>query len=105
MNRRLVVGVMGSGRDRHETLAIPLGKLLASLHVDLLTGGGQGVMAAVSESFFHCPQPRGRVIGIIPCQQGQPSVPKDGYPNQWVETAVLTHLSGGLWSSSLPPWE
>lgn len=89
---RPVVGVMGSGRDKHETLAKPLGELLARLDVDLLTGGGQGVMAAVSESFYHCPQRQGRVIGIIPCQQDHPELPAIGYPNEWVETAIFTHL-------------
>ncbi len=53
-------------------------------------------MAAVSEAFYNTPNRQGRVIGIIPCVQGEPAVAPGGYPNPWVETAIFTHL----WKSS-----
>ncbi len=56
-------------------------------------------MAVVSKSFYETPDRRGLVIGILPCDEspekpkdGGPK-PKDGYPNQWVEIPVLTHLA------------
>ncbi|HUT02907.1 MAG TPA: DNA-binding protein, partial [bacterium] len=47
--RRLpIVGVLGSGSEPHEEKAKPLGEWLAREGVHLLTGGGGGVMEAVS---------------------------------------------------------
>ncbi len=48
-------------------------------------------MAAVSKSFYDTPNRQGLVIGILPCDESLEN-PKDGYPNQWVEIPVLTHL-------------
>ena len=48
-------------------------------------------MAAVSKSFYDTPNRRGLVIGILPCDESLKK-PPDGYPNQWVEIPVLTHL-------------
>lgn len=49
MRRLPVVGVMGSGSEAHEPDASRIGRWLAEEGVHLLTGGGGGVMAAVSE--------------------------------------------------------
>ena len=49
-------------------------------------------MAAVSKSFHDTPNRRGLVIGILPSDESLVN-PKDGYPNQWVEIPVQTHLS------------
>lgn len=81
-----VVGVMGSGSATHEERSVPLGRRLAELGVHLLTGGGAGVMAAVSKAFHETPGRRGLVIGVIP------GTPPPGYPNPWVELAIRTHL-------------
>ncbi len=87
------VGVMGSGSDEHEPLARGVGTLLARLGVNLLTGGGRGVMRAVSRAFTQSPRARGVCIGIIPCRsEGERGVPKEGYPNEFVELAIHTHL-------------
>ncbi len=53
-------------------------------------------MAAVSKSFHDTPNRRGLVIGVLPSDESLVN-PKDGYPNQWVEIPVQTHLplSGG----------
>jgi len=88
VRRRPVVGVMGSGSEAHEDLAVPLGRLLASLPVDLLTGGGGGAMASVSRAFATTPGRSGLVIGVLP---GSPD-PPPGYPNPWVEIVIRTHL-------------
>lgn len=93
VERRPVVGVMGSGREPWSERARPLGQLLARLGVHLLTGGGGGVMAAVSEAFASVHPRTGRVLGVLPCREGDPHcAPPPGYPNPWVEIAVATHL-------------
>ena len=86
-----MVGVMGSGSDAHGDLAVPLGRWLAGRGVHLLTGGGGGVMTAVSRAFHETPGRRGLVIGVLP---GDPRTgePPPGYPNPWVEVAIRTHL-------------
>ena len=92
-----VVGVMGSGIDEHDDLAAPLGRWLARRGVHLLTGGGRGVMAAVSRAFHAVADRRGLVIGVLPAEaetgtpEGTP--PPPGYPNPWIELPIRTHLS------------
>jgi uncharacterized protein (TIGR00725 family) len=84
---------MGSGSQAHDELTKPLGELLARLGVHLLTGGGAGVMAAVSEAFTSIESREGLSIGILPAEEGDPPCrPKPGYPNPWVELAIATHL-------------
>ena len=91
-NRLPIVGVMGSGTEPHSERTVPLGEWLARRGVHLLTGGGGGVMASVSEAFWSIRDRRGSVIGVIPGdERGQ--VAKAGYPNPWVEIAIRTHLS------------
>jgi uncharacterized protein (TIGR00725 family) len=87
------IGVMGSGTDEHDDLARPLGTLLAHLGVNLLTGGGPGVMTAVGRAFIRARHERGISIGVIPCQsEAVRHRPKPGYPNPFVELAIYTHL-------------
>jgi len=87
-----IVGVMGSGTRSHNTRARMVGRWLAGVGVHLLTGGGSGVMAAVSEAFFKVSDRKGSVIGIIPGgRDGRPPAPA-GYPNPWVEIPIFTHL-------------
>lgn len=85
------VAVIGSGDDAHAERAVPLGARLAEQPVHLVTGGGGGVMAAVSRAFAEVPERVGRTIGILPA--GEDGVrPPPGYPNPWIEIPVLTHL-------------
>jgi uncharacterized protein (TIGR00725 family) len=86
---------MGSGTESHRERALPLGRWLAGEDVHLLTGGGGGVMSAVSEGFFEVPHRRGLVIGVLPgaeLESGSPAASRAGYPNPWVEIAISTHL-------------
>jgi len=91
-----VVGVMGSGRDADESRAEALGRLLAGMGVHLLTGGGAGAMAAVSRAFHAVPHRVGLVLGVLPSLDDARSdaapEPPPGYPNDWVEIAIRTHL-------------
>ncbi len=86
------VGVMGSGSEHHASLAVSLGELLAGLEVNLLTGGGGGVMEAVSRAFVSARRGRGICIAIIPCSEVDAGTAKDGYPNRFVELPIYTHL-------------
>ncbi|MBW2193723.1 MAG: molybdenum cofactor carrier protein, partial [Deltaproteobacteria bacterium] len=88
-----IVGVMGSGSKAHKDRAGILGQWLAEENVHLLTGGGGGVMEAVSRAFYETPHRKGFVIGILPgtvSDQDYQSAP--GYPNPWVEIPIYTHL-------------
>ncbi|MBM41228.1 MAG: molybdenum cofactor carrier protein [Acidobacteria bacterium] len=92
--RRPVIGVMGSGVDPHPNLACPLGVWIAEAGYHLLTGGGAGVMAAVSGAFAAVKDRRGLVLGILPSVEGTPGRESpDGYPNRWVELPIRTHLA------------
>lgn len=92
MTSRLpVVGVMGSGDAEHADKAEPLGRWLAAQGVHLLTGAGRGVMAAVSRAFHATPDRAGLVVGVAPCGD-RPDIPRLGYPNQWIELVIQTHL-------------
>src|SRR5262249_13444983 len=64
---------------------------LAEEGFHLLTGGGGGVMEAVSRAFYETPERAGMVIGILPAGDVA-GTPKPGYPNPWVEIPILTHL-------------
>lgn len=90
---RATVGVMGSSRDPHEGLARPLGELLARLELNLLTGGGRGVMTSVSQAYVESRRGRGISIGILPCKSIEArGVAREGYPNPFVDLPILTHL-------------
>jgi uncharacterized protein (TIGR00725 family) len=82
---------MGSGTVEHTRRSACLGRWLAERGVHLLTGGGGGVMAAVSKAFYEVPDRRGLVIAIVPSREASVS-PKAGYPNECVEIPILTHL-------------
>jgi uncharacterized protein (TIGR00725 family) len=81
-----IVGVMGSGGEVAIERAEELGAMLARMGVHLLTGGGAGVMAAVSRGFAGVEDRRGLVIGVLPADRGP------AYPNPWVEIPIRTHL-------------
>lgn len=88
-----LVGVVGSGTHPHTRQAEALGRWLAGAGVHLLTGGGGGVMEAVSRAFVQVPGRRGLVVGIVPGRVAAHGyVPLPGYPNPWVEVPVFTHL-------------
>lgn len=86
------VGVLGSGSDEHPELAHDIGILLARLGVNLLTGAGRGVMTSVSRAFTRSPRTSGISIGIVPSSPEDPARPKKGYPNDFVELPIFTHL-------------
>jgi uncharacterized protein (TIGR00725 family) len=85
--------VVGSHADAHQERAAALGQWLAGLGVHLLTGAGPGVMGAVSQAFQETPGRKGLAVGIVPCRDAASRAqPKQGYPNDWVELPIYTHL-------------
>jgi uncharacterized protein (TIGR00725 family) len=99
-----IVGVIGAGSDDCQERSAAVGRWLAGQGVHILTGAGAGVMCAVSRAFFEAPGRKGLVIGIVPCAAGDsPDVPKSGYPNDWVEVPIRTHLHlSGTRGTELP---
>jgi len=101
--RRRIVAVIGSGHAA-DPCCPEVGRLIASLGFDLLTGGGGGVMEAVSRAFHETAPRSGLVIGVVPgrlapiesLEARHPSHIKyeipAGYPNEWVELVIYTHL-------------
>ena len=94
---RPVVGVMGASGEPHAERSRRVGTWIARAGYHLLTGGGPGVMAAVTEAFASVPDRRGIAIGILPASgrrgiEGPVGRPPPGYPNPWVELAIATHL-------------
>lgn len=98
VTRRPIVGVMGASGKPHAERSRRVGAWIARAGYHLLTGGGPGVMSAVTEAFAGVPDRRGLAIGILPASGG-PGVagssvqPPSGYPNPWVEVAIATHLA------------
>jgi uncharacterized protein (TIGR00725 family) len=90
--RRAIVGVMGSGVERHDELAVPLGRWIAAGGHHLLTGGGRGVMEAVSEAFAGVPGRLGLVIGVLKGDIDAQGRATTATPNPWVEIPIRTHL-------------
>lgn len=95
VSRIPLIGVFGSGRTSHENsdLAYQIGAVVARSKMDLLTGGGQGVMADACRGFTEHASPEQRSIGILPCG-GEWTESKSGYPNPWVQIPIRTHLRG-----------
>ena len=88
---------MGASGALHAERARRVGTWIARAGHHLLTGGGPGVMAAVTEAFVSVPDRRGIAIGILPASgrrgiEGSAGRPPPGYPNPWVELAIATHL-------------
>src|SRR5262245_13240722 len=97
LRRRRVVAVIGSGTEAHRNVCRQVGRLVAEMGCDLLTGAGGGVMEEVSRAFCERRDQLGGAslaIGIVPGSldaDGRYTV-RSRYPNRWVELAIYTHL-------------
>ena len=91
-----IVGVMGSHTNAHADRSEQLGEWLARQGYHLLTGGGDGVMRAVTQAFVKVPERLGLALAVIPAvTENLRSAPQPGYPNPWVEVPIYTHLDRG----------
>lgn len=82
---------MGSGTTSTAE-AEDVGRLVARLGAHLLTGGGGGQMEAVSRGFTHSQLRSGLCIGVLPSKEEGSQEPPAGYPNDYVELPITTHL-------------
>lgn len=94
----MIVGVMGSGTEPHEDLAVPVGRAVAENGWHLLTGGGGGVMEAAARGFCRVPDRKGLSIGVLR-SRAWPELGSDGRrrwaprrKNDWLELEIATHL-------------
>ena len=109
MNASMVnIVVVGSGKPQPSELAQRArcaGMVVARIGSNLITGGGKGAMHDAAEGFCRTPDRVGKSIGILPGEavggqfawgvhRGLSIRPKPGYPNQWIEVPIRTHLPG-----------
>ncbi|MCI0573845.1 MAG: molybdenum cofactor carrier protein [Myxococcaceae bacterium] len=93
VQRRRVVGVVGSLHDEQREHCRVLGRLLADRGYDVLTTGEGGVPRAVAEAYVQEKERVGLSLAVCPGTvdaRGHPSSP--GCPNPFVELAIHTHL-------------
>ncbi len=92
--KRKVIGIIGSGEEPWLEYSKPLAQWIAKQNYNLLTGAGKGVMASASEAFYNVENRKGICIGIVPTIPDAilGFIPKDNYPNPWVEIAITSPL-------------
>lgn len=102
VSRRPVVAVVGSHDKFDERQCAVAAEVVAKAGYDLLTGGGPGVMEAVSRAYA-AHASRGLIIGVLPSadlERGAGYRTKAGYPNPYIEMAIYTHLPiSGNWGT------
>lgn len=103
IDRRPIIGVMGSHQDEWEILAEPIGQIIAEFGYHLLTGAGAGVMTAASRGFVSVKEREGLCIGIIPTVDSQgKDIDPETYPNPYIEIPIVTPLGVKALSDSMP---
>lgn len=94
---------MGSREQSWEAYATPVGELIAQHDYHLLTGAGAGVMTAVSKAFTSIEEREGLSIGIVPTVNYDGAfVPRETYPNPYIELPILTPLDVKAQNDSTP---
>lgn len=103
VERKPIIGVMGSHQREMPELAEPIGRLIADMDYHLLTGAGGGVMTSVARAFTEKEDRAGNSIGVVPTVDYDGSlVPREMYPNPYIELPVITPLGIREQSSSTP---
>lgn len=102
LDKRSIIGVIGSHLDRHDEYAGPLGELIAAEGYHLLTGGGDGVMTAVAEAFTGVGKRGGHAIGVVPVEDGEDLKTLQNYTNPYIEIPILTQLHEKAMRANMP---
>ena len=103
ITRKPIIGVMGSSDQVWESYARPIGQMIAEFDYHLLTGAGAGVMTTVAQAFVQVEDRHGVSIGIIPTTDYQGGyVPREEYPNPYIEVPILTPLDKKVQGDSNP---
>lgn len=103
INRRPIVGVMGSHEEEWEDYADPVGDLLARRGFNLLTGAGGGVMTIAARAFTQVKDRKGVAIGILPAADYKgDKISEMEYPNPYIEIPMVTPLSPKAQSDAMP---
>lgn len=93
IERKPIIGVMGSHERAWEELSEPVGRMIADHDYRLLTGAGGGVMTAVAKAFCEAPDRQGVSLGIIPTFEYEGGfVPREEYPNPYIEVPIFVPL-------------
>lgn len=103
IDRKPIIGVMGSHEKEWEELAEPIGRLIADHDYRLLTGAGGGVMTSVARAFCKTEGRQGVSLGIVPTVDYDGSfVPREEYPNPYIELPIFVPLDKKAVSDSNP---
>lgn len=93
IERKPIIGVMGSHQKDWDELAAPIGELIADMGYHLLTGAGPASMTIAAKAFVEKPGREGVSIGIVPVENYDGDlVPRELYPNPYIEIPVFTPL-------------
>lgn len=103
IERKPIIGVMGSHEKEWAELSGPVGQLIAEHDYHLLTGAGGGVMSAVAKAFTDVESREGSSIGIVPTVDYDGNfVAREEYPNAHIEIPILTPLDVKAQKDSTP---
>lgn len=105
VERRPIIGVMGSHEDEWEDYADPIGDLIARRGYHLLTGAGAGVMTAAARAFVSVRDREGICLGICPVPvtsySGVPISEKE-FPNSHVDAQLIVPLDAKAQGDAVP---
>ena len=93
IERKPIIGVMGSHEVSWDEFAEPVGQLIADHDYRLLTGAGGGVMTAVAKAFCETPGRQGVSLGVVPTVAYEGGrVAREEYPNPYIELPIFVPL-------------
>ncbi len=103
INRKPIIGVMGSHEKSWDDYSQPVGRLIASNGYHLLTGAGAGVMESVAKAFTSETDRNGLSIGVVPTVDYDGSArAQEQYPNHYVELPILAPLDNRAQQDKMP---
>jgi uncharacterized protein (TIGR00725 family) len=103
IDRLPIIGVMGSHDKDWTELAVPVGRMIADFGYHLLTGAGAGAMTAVAKAFTEVEPRAGLSLGVVPTVDYDGNfVPRERYPNPYIEIPILTPLDKRAVNDSTP---